>query len=331
MKGRIAALDHLPDGRAVAALLVDGVLHDLLVDPPEAAGPAQPGAIFWAKVGRPMKGMGGAMVDLGGGHTGFLREAKGLSPGAMLAVQVTTVTEPGKAAPVTRRILFKSRYAIVTPDKPGRNLSRQITDEEERLRLTELAAEAMEAEPKDIGLILRSAAAGATEVEVAEDIAAMLSLARDVASEAGDAPSLLVDAPGAHLLAWREWADPEPDQVLAEDGSFEALGLWDTLPGAVGPRAELGQGAFAYIEPTRALVSVDVNTGQDTTPAAALKANVAALRMLPLALRLRGLAGQVTCDLAPTSKRERTQLEQVLRAAIKADGSEMSVAGWTPL
>jgi hypothetical protein len=46
------------------------------------------------------------------------------------------------------------------------------------------------------------------------------------------------------------------------------------------------------IEPTRALVAVDVNTGPDTSPAASLKANIAAARDLPRQLRLRGWAGR---------------------------------------
>ena len=84
------------------------------------------------------------------------------------------------------------------------------------------------------------------------------------------------------------------------------------------------------IEPTRALVAVDVNTGPDTSPAAALKANVAAARDLPRQLRLRGLGGQVVVDFAPMPKRDRHILDQVLKAAFKTDG-ESNLAGWTTL
>ncbi|MEM8871257.1 MAG: ribonuclease E/G [Pseudomonadota bacterium] len=331
MKGRLAALDHLPDGRRIAALVVDGQLEDLLVDPPLQADPAQPGAIFLGKIGRPMKGLGGAMVDLGQGMTGFLRDARNSAPGTLLPVQVVSVTEPGKAPPITSRVLFKSRYAIVTPGRPGQNLSRSIKDDEVRRRLTELSDQAMAGAPDGFGLILRSAAGVANDEDVGRDIEAMVSLAVDVMAEQSGAPTLLVDAPDAHLLAWREWADPMPDQVLDKEGCFGSLDLWDIISLALRPRSDLGQGAFAYVEPTRALVAVDVNTGGDTSPAAALKANVAALRRLPRTLRLRGLAGQVVVDLAPASKRERSQLEQVMRAAIRSDGAEMSIAGWTPL
>ncbi len=84
------------------------------------------------------------------------------------------------------------------------------------------------------------------------------------------------------------------------------------------------------IEPTRALVAVDVNTGPDTSPAAGLKANIAAARDLPRQLRLRGLGGQVVIDFAPMPKRDRHILDQVLKAAFKAEG-ETNLAGWTTL
>jgi Rne/Rng family ribonuclease len=85
------------------------------------------------------------------------------------------------------------------------------------------------------------------------------------------------------------------------------------------------------IEPTRALIAVDVNTGADSSPAAALKVNIAAARELPRQLRLRGLGGQVTVDFAPMPKRDRATLEQQLRVAFKGEAAETSLAGWTPL
>ena len=86
-----------------------------------------------------------------------------------------------------------------------------------------------------------------------------------------------------------------------------------------------------YIEPTRALTAVDINTGADTSPAAGLKANIAALRALPRALRLRGLGGQIVVDPAPVPKRERRRLEDVAKASLRADNIETTLVGWTPL
>ena len=85
------------------------------------------------------------------------------------------------------------------------------------------------------------------------------------------------------------------------------------------------------IEPTRALVAVDIDTGGDTSPAAGLKANIAAMRALPRALRVRGLGGQVTIDAAPMPKRDRRQVETVLKSALRDDRIETAIVGWTPL
>lgn len=126
MKGRVIVLGAYR-GREAAALVVDGQLMDLLVDAGDTAGLA-PGAILRGVLDRPMKGQGGAFVKLPEGETGFLRETKGVVPGKPAIVQVAGFAEPGKALPVTTRVLFKSRFCIVTPAAPGLNISRRIRE-----------------------------------------------------------------------------------------------------------------------------------------------------------------------------------------------------------
>ncbi len=63
----------------------------------------------------------------------------------------------------------------------------------------------------------------------------------------------------------------------------------------------------------------------------ALKANLATARDLPRQLRCRGLGGQITVDFAPMLKRDRRDLEQLLRSAFRADAIDTVLAGWTPL
>lgn len=328
MKGRVVALSDYR-GREAAALLVDGRLQDLLIDGGEAAPPA-PGAIFRAVVDRQIKGQGGVFLRLPDNGRGFLREARGLRPGQALLVQVTGYSEPGKAWPVTSRLLFKSRYAIVTPDAPGLNISRRIRDADERERLGALAGAAGLAEGN--GLILRSAAEGAAGEDIAEDIALVRDLAaRVMADAAGREPEHLLDGPGPHDLAWRDWAEPAPDEVATGPAAFADHGVLDALETLESPDVPLGQGASMWVEPTRALVAVDVNTGADTSPAASLKANLAAARELPRQLRLRGLGGQVTVDFAPMPKTDRRAVEGALRAAFKADPVDTALVGWTPI
>ena len=329
MKGRVVVLDKIA-GRAAAALMVDGRLEDILIDPPEGTAPA-PGAILRAVCDRPLKGQGGMILRLPGGHTGFLRQAKGLSPGQVLLVQVTGLGQEGKATPITTRLLFKSRYAIVTPDAPGLNIARSIRDEEERDRLLEIAHAGMEGAPASFGLILRSATDGLADDLLLDDIAAMRDLAEAVTADAEGPPELLLDAPDAHLLAWRDWSSPAPDAIEDEAGGFAAQGVLEALDAILAPTVPLAAGASMIIEPTSALVAVDVNTGADASLAAGLKANLAAARDLPRQLRLRGLGGQITMDVAPMPKKDRRGFEDALRRAFRADATDTVLAGWTPL
>jgi Ribonuclease G/E len=327
MKGRLVAFDTFR-GREAAALVVDGRLEDLLVAGPDDAPPG-PGAVFRGIADRPMKGMGGIFVKLPDGQTGYLKETAGIVPGRPLILQATGWPEPGKALPVTTRVLFKGRHAIVTPGAPGLNVSRRIRDGGTRARLTALAEAGMAG--SEHGLIIRSAAEAAEDHAVAEDIAAMRMLADQILADVTGGPELLLDAPSPQEEAWRDWSDPAPDEVDADEGSFERHGIDEMIGRVLISEVELTGGGRMAIEPTRALVAVDVNTGGDGSPSAGLKANIAAARDLARQLRLRGLGGQIAVDFAPMPKKDRAALEQQLRAAFRGDATETVLAGWTPL
>jgi len=324
MKGSVIALGQI-GGREVAALMVDGVLQDLALES-DGFGP---GAILRGVVGRPVKGLGGVFVDLPEGQSGFLRAPKGLAPGQRILVQVTGAAEDGKALPLTQRLLFKSRHAIITPDAPGLNVSRAIRDEEVRADLEALARDGMAGADDSLGLILRSVCEAADDATIAEDIAQMRALAEAVLADLDGGPELLVDAPGPHELAWRDWGDV--DEVDDSEDALDLSGALDQIEALLRPEVPLDGGASLTIEPTRALVAVDVNTGPDTSPAAGLKASIAAARELPRQLRLRGLGGMVVVDFAPCPKKDRHILEQVLGKAFRSDAGEANLAGWTPL
>ncbi|KIN70949.1 Ribonuclease G [Sulfitobacter noctilucae] len=321
MKGRTIILDHLGEVEA-AALMVDGKLEDLIVD----SDAPRPGTIYRAIADRPVKGQGGMFLKTPDGSA-FLRQIKGMSPGQSILVQVSGFAEPGKAIPVTAKILFKSRYAIVTPDAPGLNISRSIKDDAERDRLLEIVNDA--AEGSAHGVILRSSCAEADGEEIADDIAAMLDLAGKVLEDKSTEMEVLSEGDGPHVLAWREWT--EAAEVVTDAGSFEPQGVMEAIEAAQSAFVPLGGGASMYVEPTRALVAVDVNTGSDASLAAGIKANMACARALPRALRVRGLGGQITLDLAPMPKKERRPFENALRAAFRSDEVETTLVGWTPL
>jgi len=321
MKGKQVVLGHIGDAK-VAALLVDGKLQDVLV---EDIKRLPLGTILRAVVDRPVKGIGGVMLRFPNG-TGFLKKAKGLAPGQTITVQTSGFAEAGKADPVTQRFIFKSRYAIVTPDQPGLNISRQIRADDLRDDLTMLAKSAMEG--SQMGLIIRSSAAVASIDEVAEDIQAMRTSAEAISAEVGLEPEVLLEGDNPHVQAWREWSDVT--DILTGRDDLEASGALDQIEGAQGAWVALGSGGM-FVEQTRAMATVDINTGADLSPAAALKVNLAAVQDLPRQLRLRGYSGQISIDFAPMTNRDRKPIEVALRAALRMCPVATEFVGWTPL
>mgnify|MGYP001827379655 CR=1 FL=1 len=323
MKGNLIAFDTFK-GREAAACIVDGQLDDLLIDPPENR--IRPGAIYRGKVTRAMKGQGGVIVDTPDGRL-FLRQAKGVAAGDTLLVQTTTYAEPGKATPATGKLLLKSRYFLITPGAGGRNISKAIRDETRRVELHDLLSGV--SLPSGVGLVVRTAADSVGDEAILEDLGSLGDLAQMILGENPDGPpEKLLDGPSATDLALRDW--PAPDTSDLDPGSFDRHGIHDVIEALRSPTVQMPEGSMT-VEATRALVAVDVNTGGDTTPAAGLKANIASLRALPRALRLRGLGGQIVVDPAPVPKRERRRLEDVAKAAFRQDSIETSVVGWTPL
>lgn len=319
MKGRLIALDHW-HGREAAALIQDGRLDDLLIDDDSAP---RPGAIYRAICDRPLKGQGGMFLRLPDGTTAWARHARGLKPGDRALVQVTGVADEGKAVPVNDRVLFKGRHAIVTPGSPGVNVSRKIKDAALRAHLIALVG----TPPEGMGVILRSSCAGAEDDEIARDLGVMSDLAQNVMGDTGTKPELLAEGDGPHDHALREWS---ADQFVDEADAFDALGVADQIEALTSPEVDLG-GASMMIEVTRALIAIDVNTGGDSSPAAALKANMAAARQLPRQLRMRGLGGQVVVDFVNMPKGQRQPLDQSLQSVFRADPIETSLVGWTQM
>jgi len=329
VKGRQILIEPLPAGGDAAALMVDGRLQDLLLDPDPADATPRPEAIYRAVPSRPMKGLGGVMVDLGGGCTGFLRGPRPPAPGRPLLVQVSAWVEPGKASPVSARLRLKGRTAILTPDAPGHNIARSMRDPGRRAALAALAGEAMASAEPALGLVLRTAAAEAPDAEIRHEIAALRAEWASLLADASGTPALLRQAPGAADQALRDWRTAG-DNLRRAATSLADAGVWEDVAALRAPQVALGQGSLA-VEPTRALVAVDVNTGSDLSPAAALKVNLAAAAELPRQLRLRGLGGQIAIDFAPLARSDRPRIEAALAAALRADGVDTAVVGWTPL
>ncbi len=329
MSGREILIGPGPGGGGAAALFVDGRIEDLILDPPPGDTTPRPESVHLARVDRAAKGLGGAFVRLGGGATGFLRGRSAPAPGARLLVQVSAWAEPGKAPPLGARIRLKGRLAVLTPGAPGVNVSRAIGDETLRAQLTEVGVAALGELAADAGLIVRTAAASWGPEALHGEIAALAARFRMLAAATGGEPRELAPGPDAEGIALRDWLGPG-DRL--RDGADDAVAhdIEEAVARLRNPVANLGAGDMR-IEATRALVAVDVNTGGDFSPAAALKANLTAAGALPRELRLRGLGGQVVVDFAPIARSERRRIETALAAALRDDSVETTVLGWTGL
>lgn len=371
MKGRVIAIDaSAPDGIR-AALMVDGQLEDFVLLPNASANLPTPGEIRVVRVTRTLPNGRGAFADLGPAGEGFLRQPGGVKAGQTIAAQVASLPDPGKAVPLNTRLLFKGPRLILTPEAPGVNVSRRIGNEVERDRLTAIVTKALAGAGADPapGVIIRSAARNAEDDLLVGELTRHLAAWRSIPEHLAAGPSLgrvLAGPPLARLLA--DWLLPLPDDILCDaetaeairralltegdrpadgidfwgDGAaahrvrpmgkpLEASGADDALRALATPETSLPGGASMVVEATRALVAVDVNTGADFSPAAGLKANLAAARDLPRQLRLRGFGGQAVVDFAPMPKKDRRTLEEALKKAFRADPVETALIGWTAM
>lgn len=308
MKGRLFLTEETETLRR-AALIIDGRLEALEIDRLNDTGPKW-GAVYRAKLVERMTAMGAAFVDLGG-QRGFLPDAGDALPGAILTVQVRREAEGDKAARVSTDIQVEHRLVVHTPTKPGVNVSKKITQREERDVLRD-ALDGLKG-----GYVIRTAAEGMMADELRE-IAESLSLPYQ--REVG----LLREGPEAlaRLELLYENAPIEED--------FELLNIDAQIDALLSPRVDLPEGAWLTIEPTAALVAIDVNTGQARGGDALQRVNLAAAAEIPRQLRLRHLGGSVAVDFAGGPKgKARTRLEQAIGRSLPALG--WGPAGWMEL
>ena len=326
---RQIAIDRVGD-RSIAALVVDGALEDLLVDP-LAASDAVPGAIFVAIAERPLKPLGGTVVRLGGSQKGFLRGGQPVEPGKPILVEVSGFPEPGKLPPVRSKPAIKGRYAVATPGVPGINVSRSIEFRDVRDELSKMAEAAAAGAPDGTGFILRSACLEASVDQINGELEALAETARKLACGLKEtAPRVLMKAPTAEAAARREWQCRDPRELDDRPGSFERHGVWELVELVRDPEVRLPGGGRMHIEETKALVAVDVDSGASVSRQAGRTANLDAAGALLRELRLRGLGGQVVVDFAPMAKSSRPAVREALASGLGPDRREVDFGGWTP-
>ena len=325
MEQDLIILDEL-NGKEAAVLLRSNKLEDCFFSLMDERI-LTPENIYNGLIDRTVKGQGGAFIKLPNNTNGFLRNSKGLKLGEKILVQVTGYPDEGKAIPITNKIMLKGRTVIVTPFAKGINFSRQIKLEHEKLRILD-ALNSIFPDDLDFGIIVRSVARHSRSEEIQNEAKSYINKAKKILSGEEKKPTRLVQGSSPHELALREWRISDDIKVIYN--GFEDYGILDKLESLLNPKVEAGLGTI-FIESTRALVAVDVNTGKDFSLTSGLKANLNLARMLPRQLRLRGLGGQIVLDLAPMPKRDRKLFEIELKRAFKADPVDTTLVGWTPL
>ncbi len=312
-----------------AAVFVNGVLEDFVFGLDDDR--IEAGTVVRAVADRKLKSSGAWILRLPGDQFGYLRSAESLRQGESIVVQTQTHPEPGKHVSVSQRIELRGGYAVVSPSKSGIRISKKISDADTRKRLQAVALANGASVAGRPGLTLRSSAQFADDRDLELEIHDLFERASKIESARPHREAdFICFAPKAIDQALAAWGG----RGFVLECDYEAYfryEIHDLLFDYMEPKVGLATGANMWIEQTRALLTVDVNTGSDTTEKAALKANLAAAAALPRHFRIRGLGGQVAIDFAPVKKNERIQVEAALKKAFDLDQTATTLSGWSRL
>jgi ribonuclease E len=278
----------------------------------------------------------------------------------VMLVQVVKEERGTKGAALTTYLSLAGRYSVLMPNTArGGGISRKITDAQDRRRLKEVAQE-LEV-PEGMGVILRTAGASRTKMEVKRDFEYLLRLwenVRDLTLKS-TAPTLVYEEGSLVKRSIRDLYSKDIDeiQVGGAEGYREARDFMrmlmpshvknvkpfhDTLPiftrfgiesqldAMFQPVVQLRSGGYIVINQTEALVAIDVNSGRATREHhiedTALKTNLEAADEIARQLRLRDLAGLVVIDFIDMDeKRNNRTVERRLKEALKHDRARIQV------
>jgi ribonuclease E/ribonuclease G len=327
-----AAIDEILIGRQGDAILALGFARGRLIDiarePSDRA--LAPGAIHRARAGQAAPG--GVFVDLAQGTVALLDAGKPPPPGSTLIVQAIEAPSGARRARVSRRVALEGEFAILLPGGKGASVSKRV----HAAKREALQARAHALIAPGEGLILRAAALDADDASLAKELAALRARKLD----AEGPPALLWSEPAIPALRRALGADANAELVCADadlaraarvahdPAAFERHDAATLLARLEEPRVDLPSGAWLSIEPTSALVAIDVNSG--TAKDGALEVDLEAAREIARQLRLRDLAGLVAVDaLRVVKPGERTRLLDAFKHATRGDRRRVDVLGFT--
>jgi ribonuclease G len=273
--------------------------------------------------------------------------------GQELVVQVSKEPISTKGPRVTANISLPGRFLVYMPGSDHVGVSRKIEEREERARLRALAREIL---PEGAGgLIVRTVGEELTQETFQRELNSLMGTWKQIQKRAkrGRAPapvhreakltagiirdlfsqkvdSLTVDSRDVHaeVVKYLELVDPtlvERVQLYeAPVPLFDALGIEKAIHEAFQRKVNLPSGGYIIIEPTEALVSIDVNTGRYTgkkdPEKTILKTNLDAAKEIARQIRLRDTGGIIVCDFIDMeSKQNRERVLQELRTHLARD------------
>jgi ribonuclease E len=283
----------------------------------------------------------------------------------ILLVQVVKEERGNKGAALTTYLSLAGRYAVLMPNTgKGGGISRKITNAEDRKRLKEVVQD-LEV-PEGMGIILRTAGASRTKPEIKRDFEYLMRLWESVRelTLSSSAPALVYEEGSLVKRAIRDLYNKDIDEVVVagEDAYREAkdfmrmimpaqtkavrpyrepqplfaqFGVEQQLDAMFSTHVTLKSGGYLVINPTEALVSIDVNSGRSTREHniedTALRTNLEAAEEIARQLRLRDLAGLIVIDFIDMEEnRNNRSVEKKLKDCLKNDRARIQVGRISP-
>lgn len=298
---------------------------------------------------------------------GIISEAKttlsienAIKKGRELLVQVTKEMVGKKGAYLTTYISLAGRYFVLTPGKTTCGISHKIEDEEERQRLKSVMNRLNL--PEGVGYIVRTAAMGQKKRTIARDLNNLLRMWQDIKkkAETQEPRSLIFKEQDLGLRTLRDYFTADVDEVLVDDKEtwsevknfmqiisprhqrnvrlykekkpiFSAYGIERQIEQIYSHRVPLKGGGSIVIDPTEALIAIDVNSGRSARSRGledtAFKTNLEAAKEIAKQLRLRDIGGLVVIDFIDMKEpKHARELVKQVKEQIKRDRAKINVS-----
>ncbi|MFA6220454.1 MAG: Rne/Rng family ribonuclease [Erythrobacter sp.] len=278
----------------------------------------------------------------------------------VLLVQVVKEERGNKGAALTTYLSLAGRYTVLMPNSShGGGISRKISSAQDRKRLKQIVSDLTL--PRSMGLIVRTAGLQRTKPEIKRDFDYLARLWDEIREKtlASSAPALIHSDSDLIKRAIRDIYNKEIEEVVVEGDVgyksakefmkllmpsharrvkqyadpvplFQRYGAEDQLKAMYDPVVQLKSGGYLVINPTEALVSIDINSGRSTREhnieQTALSTNLEAAREIARQLRLRDMAGLVVIDFIDQEHHSNTRkVEKAMKEALKHDRARIQV------